>query len=105
MRLLRKITNGEFSEFIQEKNNTYSVLNELLTKYVKVSVCKNFLVIFELGPMMGHCVATVDPWTILVVGGFSPETADYIDKAYFLNTKTKEWYTKPWSKLKYGKEK
>ena len=54
--------------------------------------------------MMGHCLALIDPWTIMVVGGFSPETADYIDKAYFLNTKTKEWYTKPWSKLKYGKE-
>ena len=53
--------------------------------------------------MMGHCVVTVDPWTILVVGGFSPETADYIDQAYFLDTKTNEWYTKPWSKLKYGK--
>ena len=74
------------------------------TYILKESTDVNFCFdIFVLGPMMGHCVATVDPWTILVVGGFSPETADYIDKAYFLNTKTNEWYTKPWSKLKYGK--
>lgn len=76
------------------------------TYILKESTDVNFcFVIFVLGPMMGHCVATVDPWTILVVGGFSPETADYIDQAYFLDTKTNEWYTKPWSKLKYGKEK
>ena len=53
-------------------------------------------------PMMGHCVALMDPWTIVVVGGFSPVTADYIDQAYFLDTRTLEWYTKAWSKLRYG---
>ena len=39
-------------------------------------------------PMMGHCVAKMDAWTIVVAGGFSPVTADYIDQAHFLNTRS-----------------
>ena len=52
--------------------------------------------------MMGHCLTALDPWNIIVAGGFSPVTSDFIDKAYILNTKNKQWTTKPWTKLKYG---
>lgn len=52
---------------------------------------------------MGHCVATLDPWTIIVAGGFSPNTNDYLDKAFIFNTKTgNSWISKPWSTFNYG---
>ena len=52
--------------------------------------------------MMGHCLTALDPWNIIIAGGFSPISSDFIDKAYVLNIKNGEWRTKPWTKLRYG---
>jgi hypothetical protein len=51
---------------------------------------------------MGHCVAAPDPWKIVVAGGYSSIEHDYVQEAQVYNTRTKEWYTKPWTKLSYG---
>jgi hypothetical protein len=53
-------------------------------------------------PLMGHCVAAPDPWKIVVAGGFSSIEHDYVKEAHVYDTRTKEWYTKPWTKLTYG---
>lgn len=56
--------------------------------------------------MVGHCAASLDPWHIIVAGGFNPITSDYIEKAYILDLTDPNgdsfWITKPWMKLNYG---
>ena len=44
--------------------------------------------------MAGACAAAITPKEILVMGGFSQATNDYIDLAFTFNTATHEWVTK-----------
>ena len=35
--------------------------------------------------MMGHCLTPLDPWNIIVAGGFNPNTADFIDRGKYFS--------------------
>ncbi len=50
----------------------------------------------------GHCMASINTQEVILAGGFSPDTNDFIDTTYIYNMQTKEWKTRPWMKLKHG---
>ncbi len=52
--------------------------------------------------LTGHCIAAFNDHKIVIAGGFSSKTLDFIDDSWIYNTWTSEWYTQPWMKLKHG---
>ena len=53
-------------------------------------------------PLAGHCMAEISSNEMIIAGGFSPSTNDYIADAYILNTDDLTWFTRPWMSHHFG---
>ena len=51
-------------------------------------------------PLMGHCAALISQTRVVVAGGLSPLTNDFVSKSWVYDFEVNEWTSKSWMSVR-----